>query len=306
MLFRLTRLIFSVGVVLGECEFPTDHPDFTPEPQVYAQILQAHRVYEYADRFGDCSGCVRALNFCYRPHTANEMLFTVEIRNPGSGNEVLSRDVIVSLRSTDVSNCENYSPGMSDCCVEQVLAEPFTVNQNFHYSLRVPNGQNSLFLRHQSEMTNGRQLDLGSGQYLSGTMIPKPLFFFRIDTDVPNGIHCSFCSSFCITRLIIYPQVNVATMLSLTLPHPLTALLERLMPVNLPVYQPYFLPPVAQILVHPLQTLPPSNHPLVTLLYPVTLLLLLLLISPLLPVVLQVVLVVQTSRVEPVPVTLVQ
>ena len=150
---------------------------------MYAQVLNQGRVYEYTDEFGRCNGCVRALNFCYRPHTANEMLFTVEIRNPGSGNEVLSRDVIVSLRSTDVSNCENYSPGMSDCCVEQVLAEPFTVNQNFRYSLRVPTGQNSLLLR---EMTNGGQL--GSGQYLSSTMIPKPLFFFHIDTDVPDGM----------------------------------------------------------------------------------------------------------------------
>ena len=83
----------------------------------------------------------------------------------------------------------------------------------------------------------------------------------------------------------------------LPLPHPLAA----------PVI-------VAQILVHHLQSLLHSDHPLVTLLYPVTLLLVVVLvvvvvvvlISPLLPVVLQVVLVVQTSRVEAVPVTLEQ
>ena len=178
----------AVGVVLGECEFPSDHPDLTPEPLVYAQILTQHRVYEYTDEFGDCSGCVRSLNLCYRPSSIdNETLFTVGIRNGGGDVVVtLSRDVIVRSR-TALGNCESYSPDLSDCCVEQVLAEPFIVNQNIRYSLRVPFGPQSLLLRHQSEVTNGRRLDLGSDQYLSGTMIPKSLFFFRIDTDIPNG-----------------------------------------------------------------------------------------------------------------------
>ena len=37
----------------------------------------------YTDEFGDCSGCVRALNFCYRPgvDNDNDTLLTVEIRN---------------------------------------------------------------------------------------------------------------------------------------------------------------------------------------------------------------------------------
>ena len=107
----------SVGVVLGECEFPSDHPDFTPEPPVHAQVLDRPRVYEHNDEFGDCSGCVRALNFCYRPSSIdNETLFTVEIRNR-TGNVYLSRDVIVRSR-TALGSCESYNPTMTDCCVE--------------------------------------------------------------------------------------------------------------------------------------------------------------------------------------------
>ena len=175
-------------MVLGECEFPPDHPDLTPEPLVYAEILDRPRVYEYTDEFGNCSGCVRALNFCYRPFAVdNETLFTVEIRNAG-GNVELSRDVIVRSVAA-LGSCERYSPSLTDCCVEQVLAEPFSVLHNRHFSLKVyhlaSDGTRlaSILLRHLSEMTNGRQMDLGTGQYLSGTMIPKSLFFFRIDTN---------------------------------------------------------------------------------------------------------------------------
>ena len=184
-------------MVLGECEFPSDHPDFTPQPQVHAQTLDRPRVYEYTDEFGNCNGCVRALNFCYRPHAGdNETLFTVEIRSEG-GNVVLSRNVIVRSLAA-IGNCERYSPGMIDCCVEQVLTEPFSVNQNHHFSLRVyqlradrSTPLTSQLLRHQSDMTNGRQRDLGSDQYLTDSivMIPKPLFFFHINIDIPNGIY---------------------------------------------------------------------------------------------------------------------
>ena len=159
---------------LGECEFPCDHPDFTPEPTVSAQVFDQARVYEYTDEFGDCSGCVRALNFCYRPgvDNDNDTLFTVEIRNR-TGNVVLSQDVIVRSMAA-LGSCESYSPDLSDCCVEQVLAEPFTVNHTHHVSLIVQlyalrlnmDGTSSIHtpqpLHHQSEMTNGRIMDLWS------------------------------------------------------------------------------------------------------------------------------------------------
>ena len=182
----------SVGMVLGECEFPCDHPDFAPEPPVSAQAFDQYRVYEYTDEFGDCSGCIRALNLCYRPgvYKDNDTVFTLEIRNR-AGNVELSQDVTVRSM-TALGSCENYSPDLSDCCVEQVLPEPFTVNHAHHFSLmaqlyaigRNMDGTTIVHtpqpLHHQSEMTNGRIMDPISGQNLSVTVIPKPLFFFAM------------------------------------------------------------------------------------------------------------------------------
>ena len=175
-----------------QCEFPSDHPDFTPEPQVRAKVLARPRVYEYADEFGNCSGCVRALSFCYKPNLDNETLFAVEIRNQENGN-VMHHAVRVRSR-TALGNCESYSRDLSDCCVEQMLTIPLRVTNNHRFSLRVyqltSDGTAQLtseLLRHRTEMTNGSIMDLDSGRYLRrGTMIPKPLFFFRIDTDVSN------------------------------------------------------------------------------------------------------------------------
>ena len=46
-LVRAISIFMSVGMVLGECEFPCEHPDFTPEPPAYAQAFDQYRVYEY-------------------------------------------------------------------------------------------------------------------------------------------------------------------------------------------------------------------------------------------------------------------
>ena len=103
---------------------------------------------------------------------------------------VLSQDVIVCSIMAALGSCESYSPDLSDCCVEQVLAESFTINPTHHFSLitqlyAIRENMDGTFtpqpLHHQTEMTNGRIMDLGSSQYLSVTMIPKPLFFFHIN-----------------------------------------------------------------------------------------------------------------------------
>ena len=180
--------MLPAGKVSGEqCEFPTDHPDFAPIPSIYAQSLGSYRLYEYTDPFDSCHGCVRALNFCYRPgHVSNETLFTVEILRPGPGLPVQSHAVIV-YASSDRGNCMTYSPDLSDCCVLQELAEPFQVNTNHHYALRVHGGTSSVLLHHQMLTTNARVMDLGSGNYLSDSVVPRPLFFFIIDNEICSG-----------------------------------------------------------------------------------------------------------------------
>ena len=89
---------------------------------------------------------------------------------------VLSQDVTVRSIMAALDSCESYSPDLSDCCVEQVLAESFTINHTHHFSLitqlyAIRENMDGTFsihtpqpLHHQTEMTNGRIMDLGSSQ----------------------------------------------------------------------------------------------------------------------------------------------
>lgn len=142
------------------------------------------RVYEYYEEFGSCDGCVRALNFCYRPGPAQrETLFTIDILNRG-GNSVESHNVIVHP-TTDSASCEHYSLGHFECCVEQVLSVPFSVKHNRHYSITVHGGTTSQLIRHETEVTGGSERDL-EGHNISG-VVYRPLFFFHIDTESSQG-----------------------------------------------------------------------------------------------------------------------
>ena len=166
----------SAVVVSGElCQFPSDHPIQILESEVAVPVeeMENNRVYIYTDQFGNCSGCVRSLRFCYKPNM-NELM-TIEIGNNGDG---LSASHIVTVDSTnDMTNCaERYSLNHFYCCVEQMLTEPFVVgHKNWHYRLRFGNVA-SLLLRHQNETVAGRQEGLNGAVY-------KPLFYFTIDPD---------------------------------------------------------------------------------------------------------------------------
>ena len=170
--------MYSAVVVSGElCEFPSDHPiqDLESGGTVPVQLMGNNRVHIYNTSFGSCHGCVRSLRFCYRPY--GDELMTIEIRNHGG---VLKESHIVTVDSTnDRTNCaERYSLNHTDCCVEQILTEPFVVgNQNWHYRLRIGNVA-SVILRHQTETVAGRQEDVHGT-----TTVPvyKPLFYFTID-----------------------------------------------------------------------------------------------------------------------------
>ena len=102
----VVSLITVLGIVSGDqCDFPPDHPTYQSDNG--RQIVDQIRVYVYTDTFGDCSGCVRAVNFCYSPRggAATETLFTVEIRKNNDKVET-SRDVIVNPDS-DYNNRTN-------------------------------------------------------------------------------------------------------------------------------------------------------------------------------------------------------
>ena len=169
-------VICSAVVVSGElCEFPSDHPIQDLESGVTVE-MENNRVYIYTDWFDSCHGCVRSLMFCYKP--VGDELMTIEI-----GNNGLSTSHTVTVDSTnDRTNCaERYSLGQVDCCVEQMLTEPFVVgNHNWHYRLRFVNVASHL-LRHQTETVAGRQEDLNGG-VIEGDVY-KPLFYFTIDPD---------------------------------------------------------------------------------------------------------------------------
>ena len=173
----------DVVLVAGECVFPNDNPiqDLVEGGTMQAQPVGNHRTYVYTDEFGmACRGCVRALNFCYRPGTfESEELMTIEIRSPGNTGVQDSYTVMVnSIR--DRANCtERYNLGHDDCCVEQTLSESFEVdNHNNFYALRIQNPV-SLLLFHSTETVAGHEEDR-FGNVMQGAVY-KPLFYFIID-----------------------------------------------------------------------------------------------------------------------------
>ena len=176
-------MVCSAVVVSGElCEFPSDHPIQVLESGGTVPVLEMlnNRVYIYTDWFESCRGCVRSLRFCYRPF--GDELMTIEIRNPGGGDGLSASHIVTVDSTNDMTNCaEQYSLGHTDCCVEQILTEPFVVgNDNLHYQLRFGNVA-SLLLRHQTETVAGRQEGLDSGVIEDD--VYKPLFYFTIDPD---------------------------------------------------------------------------------------------------------------------------
>ena len=152
------------------------------EAQCQYIVIGNHRTYVYTDEFGkECHGCVRALNFCYRPgFSESEELMIIEIRGPGDSGLQDSYTVMVNS-NRDRTNCtERYNLGHDYCCVEQTLSESFEVdNQNNFYALKIPNTV-SLLLHHSTETVAGHWEDQ-HGDIIQGPMINKPLFYFVID-----------------------------------------------------------------------------------------------------------------------------
>ena len=167
---------------MGEvCEFPANNPiqDLESGGTVLAQVINNNVIYVYTDNFGACNGCIRSIEFCYRPTSGqSEDLMTIEIRN--HGNNVMASHTVTVNADNDRTNCaERYSLLHDDCCVEQMLTEPLVVSSSgSRYALRIANPTSSL-LRHLTETVNGH-LEHLDGSDISGP-IYKPLFYFIID-----------------------------------------------------------------------------------------------------------------------------
>ena len=172
----------SAVIAVGErCEFPANNPiqDLESGETVPTESMYHDLVYVYTDTFGNCNGCVRSINFCYRPGNAqSEELMTIEIRN--NGNQMVASYTVTANAENDRNNCaERYSLSHTDCCVEQILTESFYIpNSGRRYALRISNPSSSL-LRHQTATANGFIEHLNR-QSMSGSVY-KPLFYFTID-----------------------------------------------------------------------------------------------------------------------------
>ena len=179
-------IISIVDSVSGECEFPPGHPVHSNGLSP-GEVLHQGRVYVYNDTFGDCGGCVRALTYCYQPGNAvSETLFTVEIRSNGMVRTSYEVGVNPNNDRIDRSNCISISDLLTHprCCINETLAEPFSVNYNRHYALKVPSGSISLLLRHQTQLASGTQYRTDTGEELTNSPLYKPLFFFTIDSTI--------------------------------------------------------------------------------------------------------------------------
>ena len=227
----VVSLITVLGTVSGDqCDFPPDHPTYQSDNGL--QIVDQVRVYVYNDTFGDCSGCVRAVNFCYSPRgdaatlfAATETLFTVEIRKNNDEVET-SRDVIVNPDS-DRNNRTNCLNDGLDCCLEQILAEPFSVVHNRHYALRIPLGPKSLLLQNISELANGHQININNSATINSAL-HKPLFFFSINSSMCHNNLMLYIRMYGLMVSVFNTQVTVAPLLLVIhlLPVPLLVMIK--------------------------------------------------------------------------------
>ena len=148
---------------------------------IQVQVVGNNRVYIYNQQFGNCHGCVRALQFCYRHGgSGTSELMTIEIRGPGNSGVQATHTVMVDPNSDGINCAERYTlTDFLDCCVEQNLTDVFEVNdQNNHYALRIPN-TGHLLRYDTNQPVDGEQEDL-NGNPIQGSVY-QPLFYFTID-----------------------------------------------------------------------------------------------------------------------------
>ena len=187
---------FGIIAFAELCRFPPGNPieDLILNQMVPVEVMHHIRLYVYTDELDmEYRGCVRAVTLCYSPRgTETEEIFSIQIRH----NDTVEQTHYVTLYPADDmnDNCEErYNLNNAYCCVEYVFTAPFFVNQNRHYALGLPDGLQSLPLRHLTETVNGSQINLNNNSTIDDVMY-KPLFYFTIDTSqskLNDNTHCS-------------------------------------------------------------------------------------------------------------------
>ena len=174
---------FGIIAFAELCRFPPDNPieDLILNQMVQVVVMNHIRLYVYTDELDmEYRGCVRAVTLCYSPRGTEPEEIFIQIRH----NANVEQTHYITLPPADDMNdtCEErYNLDNAYCCVEYVFPAPFFVNQNRHYALGLPNGLQSLPLRHLTEIVNGSQINLNDNSSVSGDLY-KPLFYFTIDT----------------------------------------------------------------------------------------------------------------------------
>ena len=185
---KLSDCFAAVRAVMGCNTLPPSPPDFSVPPN-YLQILNPGVLYVY-DIDSNCSGCVTAINLCYRPSAdttnTNERILTAVLIN-SDRIIVYTHDVYVNpVSDKHPGNC--MPPGPS-CCVTQTLQpfEKFFVSgQATDLGLRTYSGVSSP-LRTNIDINGGwekahRQYNIGlsvEDEDLQG-MVHLPMFYFNI------------------------------------------------------------------------------------------------------------------------------
>ena len=178
-------VLCAVKVVTGCSTLPTDPPDFSSR----TQQLQAGVLYIY-DTDSDCSGCLTALNLCYKPsnhtnHSSERILTAVFINSKNI--IVYTHDVYVD----PISDREQQECMMASgyCCVKQNLkpSERFFVRQH-NLGLRTYSGVSSP-LSHRNQMIDGISIVAPSNHNEGSSlgyidpdedMVNLPMFYFNI------------------------------------------------------------------------------------------------------------------------------
>ena len=182
---------------MGCNTLPPSPPDFSDPTN---QLLTPGVLYVY-DIDSDCSGCVTAINLCYRPSATttntNERILTAVLINSDS-IIVYTHDVYVDpVSDRQRENCITHQ-GSQSCCVTQTLqpSERFFVSGH-DFGLRTYSGVSSPWRSDiGANNVNGGSMTAPTSQYNNGSSVENinignnnlrlPMFYFSITSGKKN------------------------------------------------------------------------------------------------------------------------
>ena len=199
---KLSVCFSAVRAVMGCNTLPPSPPDFSTSPDQFQLLtLGTLNVYDIED----CSGCVTAINVCYRPNAAttnrNERILTAVLIN-SDRIIVYTHDVYVDPVSDRQQDDCLTQQGSQSCCVTQTLqpSERFFVSGH-DFGLRTYSGVSSPWRSDiGANSVNGGSETTPIGQYNNGSSVGDinignnnlhlPMFYFSITSGKKNACTC--------------------------------------------------------------------------------------------------------------------